>query len=162
MIKSERLKSWGVLAGLVILCAAVGAIGGAITVPQVPTWYAGLNQPSFRPPDWLFGPVWTTLYAMMAIAAWLAWRTAGPARRAGAMGLFLLQLAVNAVWPPIFFGAHLLLVGLIDIVLLWLALAATIVKFWRIRPVAGLLLLPYLAWVSFASVLNAAIWRLNP
>jgi tryptophan-rich sensory protein len=162
MTKSERLKSWGVLAGLVILCAAVGAIGGAITVPQVPTWYAGLNQPSFRPPDWLFGPVWTTLYAMMAIAAWLAWRAAGPARRAGVMGLFLLQLAVNALWPPIFFGAHLLLVGLIDIVLLWLALAATIVKFWRIRPVAGMLLLPYLAWVSFASVLNAAIWRLNP
>jgi tryptophan-rich sensory protein len=162
MTKSEKLKSWVVLAGLLILCAAVGAGGGAVTVPQVPTWYAGLNQPSFRPPDWLFGPVWTTLYLMMAIAAWLAWRTAGRAHRSGVIVLFVLQLTLNALWPPIFFGAHLLLIGLIDIVLLWLALAATLVRFWTVRPVAGILLLPYLAWVSFASVLNAAIWRLNP
>lgn len=154
-------KQWPVLLGFVALCFAVAALGGAVTVPNIPVWYAALNKPSFVPPNWVFGPAWTVLYAMMAAAVWLAWRAAGPGRRGAPIGLFLVQLALNALWSQLFFGAHLLLPALIDIALLWIAIVATIVAFWPVSRTAAFLLLPYLAWVSFASLLNASVWRLN-
>lgn len=153
--------AWPVLIAMLVLCFAVAGLGGAVTAPAIPTWYAGLAKPSFNPPNGVFAPVWTTLYALMAVAAWLAWRAAPSGRRSLPLALFLLQLGINALWSPLFFGAHLILPALIDIGLLIPAVVATIVAFWRVRPVAGALLLPYLAWISFAFVLNAAIWRLN-
>lgn len=146
----------------ILICQMAGIIGSAFTVPSIPTWYAGLEKPTFSPPNWVFAPVWTTLYALMGIAAFLIWRqrrvvTGAP----DALALFGLQLVLNAVWSPVFFGAQSPLGGLVIIIALWLALLATIVAFWRIIPAAGALLVPYLLWVSFATVLNYAIWQLN-
>lgn len=143
-------------------CFAAAGLGAAFTGPAVRTWYQEIRKPGFTPPDWLFGPVWTALYAMMAVAAWLVWRKAGaPARTAG-LALFGVQLALNAAWSPIFFGLRSFGGAFVDIVALWLAIAASVVAFWRTSVASGVLLLPYLAWVSFAAVLNLAIWRLNP
>ncbi len=125
-------------------------------------WYAQLRKPSWNPPGWIFGPVWTALYAMMAIAAWMVWRRGRFAGRRLALSLFLMQLLFNALWSPLFFGLHNPLMALLDIVLLWLALLATMIAFWKVRPLAGALLVPYLVWVSFAATLNFALWRLNP
>jgi tryptophan-rich sensory protein len=124
-------------------------------------WYAEIAKPSWTPPGWLFGPVWTVLYVMMAAAAWLVWRTAGwPAARP-ALILFGVQLLLNAAWTPIFFGLHRPGLAFAEILALWAAIGATLVAFWRVFPAAALLLVPYWLWVSFASVLNCAIWRLN-
>ena len=147
------------LMGLIILTLLVGASGTLFTEPNIPTWYAGLIKPDFNPPNWLFAPVWTTLYILMAIAAWRVWRLTG--WKSPEMTVWFVQLALNAIWTPLFFGAHLLLLALVEIALLWLAIAATLVLFWRRDRIAGLLFVPYLAWVSFASTLNWAIWQLN-
>jgi len=125
-------------------------------------WYASLQKPSWTPPNWLFGPVWTALYTMMGVAAWLVWQRGGFERRRTALRLFLLQLFFNALWSPLFFGMHNPGLAFVDLLLLWLALVATATAFWKVRPVAGALLLLYLAWVSFAGGLNFALWRLNP
>ena len=114
-----------------------------------------------RTPAWVFGPVWTALYLSMAIAAWLVWRRAGWPGGARALGLFAVQLALNAAWSPLFFGLRSPAAGLVDIAALWLAIAATVFAFFRIAPVAGALLVPYWLWVTFATALNAAIWSLN-
>jgi benzodiazapine receptor len=124
-------------------------------------WYASLAKPSWNPPDWIFAPVWTLLYLLMGISAWLVWKTAGFAGAKSAMTLFFIQLALNAIWSWLFFGLHMPGAALVEIVLLWLAILATIILFWGVRPTASLLLLPYLAWVAFAAVLNWQIWRLN-
>lgn len=144
-----------------LACFAAAGLGAIFSGPAVGAWYAGLNKPSFNPPNWIFGPVWTILYVLMAVAAWVVWRlrTSHPVRTA--LWLFGVQLALNAAWSIIFFGFHRPLAALIDLVLLWLFLALTLVAFWRLRHAAGILLLPYLAWVSFAGVLNAAIVVLN-
>ena len=113
------------------------------------------------PPNWIFGPVWTALYTMMGIAAWLVWKQGGFATGRVALGLFLLQLVFNGLWSPLFFGRHSPGLALADIACLWVALLATIVAFKKAQPVAGWLLLPYGAWVTFACVLNFAIWWLN-
>ncbi len=155
-------KHWPVLAILLALCFAAAAVGGMVTVPNIPNWYAGLNKPAFQPPNWVFGPAWTVLYIVMAVAAWLVWRSAGPGRRRLPIAWFAIQLALNAIWSPLFFGAHRVLPALLDIGLLWIAIVATIRTFWPVNRTAGLLMLPYLAWVSFAGLLNLAIWRLNP
>ncbi len=146
------------LIGFVALCLGVGVIGTVATIPNIPAWYAGLAKPAFNPPNWLFGPVWTALYISMGIAAWLVWRT-GPAK--AALGLFALQLAFNAAWSPLFFGLHWIGVALIDIVCLFFAIFATLLAFRKRSGFAALLIVPYLAWVGFASVLNFSIWRLN-
>ena len=125
-------------------------------------WYATLKEPSWNPPGWIFGPVWTTLYAMMAVAAWLTWRQGGWIQQRRALRLFLVQLALNALWTPVFFGLHRPGVAFAEIVLLWLAIAWTIAAFWQVHRAAAGLLVPYLAWVSFAAVLNFTLWRLNP
>lgn len=125
-----------------------------------PGYYARLEKPSWGPPAWLFGPVWTVLYALMGVGAWLVAGTSGSRARAPLM-LWGAQLALNAAWTPVFFGVRSPGLALVNIVLLWFALVATVVAFWSRRTIAGILLLPYLAWVSFATALNFEIWRRN-
>jgi benzodiazapine receptor len=149
---------WLALLVLLILCFAVAGAGGLATAPSIPNWYAGLAKPSWTPPGWVFGPVWSVLYLSMAIAAWLVWRRGDPVVP---MMLFGIQLVFNAAWSWLFFGLHSPAAAFIDIVLLWLAIAATTVVFWRRSTLAGTLFVPYLMWVSFAAALNFAIWRLN-
>jgi len=124
-------------------------------------WFAALQKPVWNPPGWLFGPVWTALYTIMAIAAWLVWRRGGFAGQGIALSLFLIQLFFNALWSPLFFGWHQPELAFADIGLLWLTLLGTVIAFWKVRPLAGALLLPYLAWVTFAGALNYSIWQLN-
>jgi len=150
------------LAVCLAACFGAAALGGLVTGPAVGTWYQEIRKPSFSPPNWVFGPVWTLLYAMMAVAAWLVWRQSAAAGRSVPLVLFGVQLALNAAWSLIFFGLRSFGGAFADIVALWLAIVATLVAFLRVSAVAGLLLVPYLAWVSFAAVLNFAIWRLNP
>ena len=147
------------LVGWLALCFT--ASGTAVFV-STDGWYAGLHKPAWNPPDWIFGPVWTLLYMMMAVAAWLVWRDGGWKKQGRALGLFLLQWLLNALWTPLFFGMHRSGLALVEIIALWLALAVTLRSFWRVKKTAGVLLVPYLVWVSFAAVLNFTIWRLNP
>lgn len=146
--------------GLVVWIALPLLAGAAGSQFQPGAWYDGLAKPSFNPPSWVFGPVWTTLYILMGVAAWLVWdRQRATAR--GVLMLFVAQLIANAVWSWLFFGQQNPGLALMDIVVLWLLILATTIGFWRLRPVAGALLLPYLAWVTFATALNFEIWRLN-
>jgi translocator protein len=147
------------LVGWLILCLA--ASGTAIFV-STQGWYAGLHKPAWNPPSWTFGPVWTLLYVLMAVAAWLVWRKGGWKEQGNALELFVLQWLLNAAWTPLFFGMHCPGLAFAEIIALWLVLAATMISFWRVRKASGALLAPYLAWVSFAAVLNFTIWRLNP
>ncbi len=124
-------------------------------------WYAALRKPAWNPPGWVFGPVWSALYTMMAVAAWLVWRRGGFAVHYRPLTWFLTQLALNAAWTPLFFGLHWPGVAFAEIVLLWLAIGATLVEFGRVNRIAAWLLAPYLVWVSFASGLNFVLWRLN-
>ena len=143
------------------VAVAVGAIGGLATASSVETWYPTLNKPAFNPPNAVFGPVWTTLYVVMGLAAWRVWRTpATPARRR-ALILYAVQLALNLAWSLIFFGLRQPGLALIDIALLLAAILAATVAFWRLDRPAGLMMAPYIAWVAFASALNFEIWRLN-
>ena len=157
------LKDIGALVVLVAIALVAGRIGSFATTPNIPTWYAGLEKPWFNPPNLVFPIVWTILFVLMGIAAWLAWRA--PERRAGdrarAMAAYLVQLVVNVGWSFAFFGAQSPLAGLVVVVLLFAAVAVTIVTFRRLSRVAALLLAPYLAWVGFATLLNAAILVLN-
>jgi tryptophan-rich sensory protein len=156
-----RARDIAALAGFVALCLAVAAAGGAITATSVNTWYAALAKPAFNPPGWVFGPVWTVLYLMMALAAWRVWRArAAPGARL-ALGAWALQLALNLSWSFIFFGARMIGAALAEILVLLAAIVLTAVLFWRIDRAAGALLVPYAAWVAFATALNAALWRLN-
>lgn len=145
------------------LAISLGAgVAGAFASVSAQSFYADLVQPSWAPPPWLFGPVWTTLYLMMGLAAWLAWRE-GPSPAVGrALRVYAVQLVLNGLWTWIFFAWRQGGLALAEILLLWALILATIVLFWRIRPIAGALLIPYLAWVSFASALNAALWLANP
>lgn len=150
---------WVGLACWILLCFtpalfAAGAGPGA--------WYRSLNKPEWNPPNWIFGPVWTTLYLMMGIAAWRVWRRGGFAVNARPLGLFLVQLLLNAAWTPLFFRFHLLGWALAEMVVLWGFIAATIVAFYRRDRAAAYLLVPYLAWVSFATFLTFTLVRLNP
>ncbi len=129
---------------------------------QAGTFYAELVRPGWAPPAYLFGPVWTILYAMMAVAAWLVWRHRETRLARLALVLFMIQLILNGLWSWLFFGWKLGALSFLDIVLLWGLIVATLVSFSRVTLSAGLLLVPYLAWVTFASVLNFEIWRLNP
>lgn len=124
-------------------------------------WYAELTKPAWNPPNWIFGPAWTILYALMAISAWRVWRHGGWALQKSALGLFLLQWALNAMWTPLFFGWHQAGWALVEILILLLAILATLRVFWRVDRLAGALLLPYATWVTFAAMLNGAIWLMN-
>jgi len=147
------------LIGWLALCFA--AAGSAVFV-STDGWYAALIKPAWNPPSWLFGPVWSLLYVMMAAAAWLVWREGGWKTQHRALGFFLAQWLLNALWTPLFFGLHQPGFAFAEILALWLLLAMTVTLFWRVKKVAGALLLPYLVWVAFAAVLNFSIWRLNP
>jgi translocator protein len=141
---------------------AVGGFAGWLTVPEIAGWYAGLNKPSFNPPNYLFGPVWTSLYAMMGIAFFLVWKAdADAGLKKTAMILFVVQLVLNFFWSLIFFNAHQVGWALVEIIVMWLFILLTIFSFGKISPLAAWLLVPYICWVSFATVLNAAIWKLN-
>ncbi len=145
----------------IALCFGAAFLGSIFTTPSIPGWYAGLIKPSWTPPDWVFGPVWSVLYLMMAVAVWLVWRQYGLSKAAVPITLFMLQLALNAAWSILFFGLRLPGVAFLEIIMLWFAILATVIAFWRASPVAGYLLLPYLLWVAFAAGLNFTIWRLN-
>lgn len=151
-------KNGVALGGWLLLCFSAATTGFFI---RPGGWYASLEKPWWNPPPWIFGPVWTTLYIMMAVAAWLVWREGGWRSQGSALRLFLLQWAFNALWTPLFFGAHRPDLAVFEIALLWISLVATIVAFWRVRRTAAVLLIPYLLWSSFAAVLNATIWQLN-
>jgi benzodiazapine receptor len=157
----SAIPPWLGLVLWVLLCAAAGAIG-AIASADAPRFYGSLTQPTWAPPSQVFGPVWTCLYLLMAVAAWLVWRERGWARARGALGMFVLQLVINAAWSWLFFGAHEGALAFADIVVLLALILATIVAFARIRALAAWLLVPYLLWVSFATALNWSVWQLNP
>jgi translocator protein len=154
---SARVQAFA-LVGWLALCFAAAGTAGFVSIDG---WYAALQKPSWNPPAWVFGPAWTVLYLSMAVAAWLVWREGGWKTQGRALGLFLVQWVLNALWTPLFFGLHRPGLAFAEITILWLVLAATLAAFWRIHKVAGALLVPYLAWVSFAAALNFAIWRLN-
>lgn len=144
------------------LCLVAVWTGSLLTRPSIPVWYEGLNKPSWTPPNWVFGPVWTTLYIMMGVAAWLVWRRGGFAAAALPLGLFLVQLLLSVCWSAIFFALRRPGLAFAEIVILWVAILATVTTFWRVKPAAGWLLVPYLLWVAYAAGLNFAIWRTNP
>ncbi|MDX1673751.1 MAG: TspO/MBR family protein [Longimicrobiales bacterium] len=152
---------WLALAGFLALCFLVAAVGGWLTSLGMPEWYMELRKPSWNPPAWIFGPVWTALYAAMAVAAWLVWSRAGFENAGRAMTLFFTQLALNMAWSGIFFALRSPGWALVEIFALWIAILATTALFFRHSVTAGVLMVPYLLWVGFAGVLNAAIVRLN-
>jgi translocator protein len=158
----NRLVDLIALAFFVALCLGIGALGAAVVATSVDTWYADLAKPPFTPPDRVFGPIWTALYLLMAIAAWRVWRAADRDTRRGPLTLFALQLALTLGWTVVFFGLEKIGAALATIVVLDVGVVVTTLAFRPIDRWAGLLMLPYLAWVAFATVLNIAIWRLNP
>ena len=155
------VNPWLALAGWVLLCGLTGAIGAVASI-DARDFYATLDQPPWAPPAGVFGPVWTLLYMSMAVAAWLVWRERGFARARGALGLFMLQLALNALWSWLFFAWHRGAYAFIDIIALLALIVATMVAFAQVRKLAAWLLVPYLAWVSFATLLSYSVWQRNP
>ncbi len=158
MIASEPPMNIQSILGAVAWCAITfGA--AALSARSMPDeWYRELHKPSWTPPGWVFGPVWSIVYLMMAAAAWLVWRKAGIST---ALALFLVQLALNALWSYLFFGVQRPDLAFIDILALWAMILATIISFWKVSPLSGALLIPYIVWVSFASALNGTIWAMN-
>lgn len=154
-------RRWLLLALWILAVGVVAVAGSWVTLPKIATWYGGLAKPWFTPPNAVFGPAWTILYGIMAVAAWrVSCAPASPQRR-WALALFLVQLGLNAAWSPVFFGLEAPRLGLLVVLALWAVLAATIVTFLRLDRLAGGLLVPYLLWVSYATLLNAAIVHLN-
>jgi len=148
-------------AGIAAAVAGTAGVGGLFTSSSVGTWYASLDKPAITPPGWVFGPVWTVLYILMGVAAWLVFRRRAASPVGWPLAVFGAHLLLNAGWSALFFGAQRIDLALIEIVFLWTGILATLLLFWRVRLLAGLLMAPYLAWVSFASVLNFLLWRLN-
>ncbi len=141
---------------------AIGSISAIFTVKAIPGWYAQLNKPWFNPPNWIFSPVWTTLYILMGIALWLVWKAdAANKLKQTALVVFGLQLALNFFWSLIFFREHQLGWAFVEIIALWLLILLTIISFAKINKTAAWLLVPYICWVSFASILNYSVWQLN-
>ena len=161
MLGSGRFRSTIALVGFVAICFAVSAISGAFTASSVGSWYQQLSKPAFNPPDWVFAPVWTVLYILIAISGWRIWRHHGHRERCVALGIYAVQLAVNVAWSGFFFGAQWIGGGLAVIGFLIPIIAVNVAAFWRIDRRAAALLVPYFLWVGFAAVLNTALWRLN-
>ena len=145
----------------ILICLAVGGIGSIFTSSSVSTWYTTLNQPSFNPPNWVFAPVWNILFILMGYAWYLIWQSKKTKQRRIAILIFILQLLLNILWSALFFGARNPLYALIEIFILWIVICITIIAFWKINKTAGILLLPYIAWVTFATILNFAYVLLN-
>ena len=148
------------LAFFLFTCFLLGSVGGMITATSVNTWYPNLEKPFLTPPDWVFAPVWSILYLLVGLSGWLSWRQRAPERKK-ALLIFLIQLGFNLAWPFIFFGARLIGTALIEITVLLIVIIVNIIAFWRIKPLSGLLMLPYALWVAYATVLNVSIWILN-
>ena len=155
------MRDWGMLAAFIAICLAAGGIGARLTDTAVKTWFRTLQRPPLAPPDWVFGPVWTTLYLMMAVAAWLVWRRRHTFDVRIALTLFAVQLVLNVAWSGLFFYLQNPAAALVDIVALEATLIATAIAFRRVDGKAAALLLPYVAWVAFATYLNAGFWWLN-
>lgn len=155
------LKQWIGLVGWLLVSFAAAAMG-AVASADAPAFYRELIRPTWAPPAWLFGPVWTVLYLLMGVAAWLVWRERGSRGARAALTLFLIQLAANALWSWFFFAWRQGAMAFVEIIVLWALIVVTIIAFRRVRPLAAALLLPYFAWVSFATALTYAVWRLNP
>jgi tryptophan-rich sensory protein len=146
----------------VVGCLLAGMIGSVFTYPQIAGWYDTLNKPFFTPPNWLFGPAWTTLYILMGISLYVVWsKTARPGEKDGAMQVFMVQLALNVLWSIIFFGFMSPVFAFVEILALWASIAATMILFRRISRKAAWLLVPYICWVTFAAALNMAVWLIN-
>lgn len=147
----------------IIICQLAGFIGSVFTTPSISTWYSTLTKPSFNPPNWIFAPVWTTLFLLMGISLFLVWREGK--RKPGvriAIIIFSIQLILNILWSFLFFGLKLPIAGFFEIILLWVAILITILEFYRISILSGILMIPYILWVSFATFLNFTLWKLNP
>jgi tryptophan-rich sensory protein len=157
----ERRRDVIGLVVFLVLCLAVSGIGGAVTATSVSTWYQVLQKPPFNPPDWVFAPVWTALYVMMAIAGWRVWRCGRSEAGRLALAVFAVQLGLNLIWSFLFFGLREIGPALVEIVVLLLAIIANTVLFWRIDRLAGMLFVPYALWVTYATALNASLWLLN-
>jgi tryptophan-rich sensory protein len=149
------------LLGWLAISFTAAAVGGLASADAA-TFYRALARPAWAPPAWLFAPVWTLLYLLMAIGAWLVWRERGFRRASAALSLFLVQLAANALWTWLFFVWHRGAIAFAEILVLWVLILCTVIAFWRVRRLAGALLLPYLGWVTFASALSYSIWKSNP
>ena len=168
MSTQNSMSQWLGLAVSIAVCFAVAGLASRVTTPEISGWYASLEKPAWTPSRWLFGPVWSVLYLMMAVAAWLVWRegNAGDAEDGAGvrrpLALFAAQLVLNGLWSLIFFRMHRTGLASVEIVLLWVLILLTAVSFWRVAPLAGVLMLPYLLWVTYAAALNVAIWRANP
>lgn len=156
-VRPKPILALAISVAAVVLASGIGGLASASSAEQ----YRQLEQPTFAPPSWVFGPVWTALYALMAIAAWLVWRSGPWAQTRPALTLYAVQLLLNAAWTPLFFGLGWRGIAFFELSLLLVVLIATVVAFWRRRVVAGVLLLPYLAWSAFALCLNFAVWQLN-
>ncbi|MGD0912741.1 MAG: TspO/MBR family protein [Terracidiphilus sp.] len=152
---------WVGLLFWLVLCFGVAALGGRWTATEIPGWYRTLVRPSFAPPNWVFAPVWSLLYALMAVSAWQSWTQPPSPARTLALALFLVQLTLNLAWSWIFFRGHAIGPALAEVAVLWAAIGATTLAFARVSPAAAWLMLPYWAWVTFATMLNAGFWRLN-
>jgi tryptophan-rich sensory protein len=149
------------LVASVIICELAGFLGSLFTTPAIPTWYKTLNKPFFTPPDWIFSPVWISLFILMGISFFFVWRRSGHPKFKIAFLFFFVQLILNILWSVAFFGLRSPLLGLMDIVLLWMAILFTTLNFFKVSKFAGALLIPYLLWVSFAALLNFFLWILN-
>ena len=146
----------------IVICQLAGFIGSIFTRDSVGTWYKMLNKPSFNPPNWLFGPVWITLYVLMGLSAYLIWRKGLSIKNVQySLGIFLVQLVLNSLWSVVFFGSRSIGGGLIIIVLLWFLILITTLSFYKVSAISAYLLIPYLLWVTYASILNFSIWQLN-
>ena len=145
----------------IIMCLAVSSVGGAITATSVDTWYQALEKPPFNPPDWVFAPVWSALYILMGVAAWRIWRLRSSKAHHNALSVFGLQLCLNLAWSFLFFGLQHIKLALVEIVILLIVIIINMIMFWRLERLAGLLFVPYVAWVSYATILNASLSLLN-
>lgn len=146
----------------IVTCQLAGFIGSLFTTPSIPTWYATIKKPSFTPPNAVFGPVWTMLFLLMGISAYLIWRKGLQDKNVKwALMIFIVQLVLNVLWSILFFGLHHPFLAFIEIIVLWLVILATLISFMKLSKPAGILLLPYLIWVAFAAILNYQLWKLN-
>ncbi len=158
-----RVQSYPKLAASILFCIIVGSLGSLVTITGPGSWYTTLQKPFFAPPNWVFGPVWITLFTLMGIALYLVWESGTEKKDVRfAIGIFGVQFALNVLWSFLFFGLRSPILGLIDILLLWVMILVTIWAFYRVKKSAAYLLIPYIAWVSLASALNGAIYFLNP
>ncbi len=157
---TKQKQTLGFIAWIAVSFTA--SVFGALASIQAKSFYSQLAQPHWAPPPEVFGPVWTTLYTLMGISAWLVWRLGGIRHAQRGLTFFILQLALNSLWSWLFFAWHLGALAFVEVIILWITILATLIYFWRMRPLAGVLLIPYLFWVGFAAALNYSLWQLNP